>query len=87
MHAATHHLASVLTDYLRRGGATIRYATLDADNTDARWHAATRTLTLRADADPTTHLEIIRDLIGMITLGYPSQLGAIPHRHLHAVAG
>lgn len=73
-----------LIDLLARTylGATIRYSPLGKD---AHWCATSRTLTLRADADEHTHLEIVRDLID-VTLGHPSQLGATPTRHLTAVS-
>ena len=84
-HARRHPLAAVLINYLRlHHGATTRY---DHIGGDAHWSAATKTLTLRADADPLTQLEIIRDFIGMCEpLSYPSRLGAATHRNLRAVA-
>jgi len=83
-HPTEHHrnLYTVLTDYLRELGATIRLAFIDAD---AHWHAPTQTLTLRADAELITWLEIIRDFIGITVLGHASQYGAQPVRHLRAV--
>lgn len=83
-NAGPRDLHTVLANYLRQLGATIRYAFL---HEDAHWHAATTTLTLRADADPAVHLEILRDFIGMTHphLRHPSRLGARPRRHLQAV--
>lgn len=82
-HHAQHYLYTLLADYLRSRGATIRYA---PQTGDAHWHAATNTLTLRADADPVTHLDIVRDFIDMSEPHCrPSQLGAQPRRHLQAV--
>ena len=88
MHAATrerhHHLTAVLAGYLGHRGVTVGYAHIARD---ALWDARSRTFTLRADADERRHLELIRDLIDMVTYGSPSQHGATPIRHLHAVAG
>ena len=83
MPAPDHHLMAFLVDFLRLRGTTIRYAPLPGD---ARWNATTHTLTLRADADPDTHLDVIFDHIRVNLVGLPSRLGAQPARHLRLVS-
>lgn len=77
-----HLLLAALLGHLRAAGATIRYAALDGD---ARWHAATQTLTLRADATPEDHIAVLGDLIRITLLKEPTARGATTRRHLRLI--